>query len=262
LTPGAEQHAPQPGGSNSLRPTSSSAGPSSPNLQLQQHSSKDGSGEALPSRGAIFISPQTDTSSDRSSTRAVCSSWTCGNCQETGHTLADCTRELDSYGFLTGCPNCNTTEHNYDDCQDILQQHDRVRDYHFLIFRRIGKPPIRSRIDIRLLGNGRISKLDGMPQSSEFALARICRSLLQDPNEMIMDPSWDSPNIIEGYSVFSRHNGAPAPRVMGFPPGYDEQQHQVHTQPPDVVGPVSQNPAGPDPFQQPQQDTPLQWASN
>ena len=267
MTLGAEHHSPGAGGSDPPRPTSSSAEPTSPSVQSQQHVPKDDSDQALPSRGAVSISPQTDSSNGGSSqalsgTGAVNSSWTCGNCQEDGHTLADCTRELDSQGFLTGCPKCNTKEHNYDDCQDILQHHDRVRDYHFLIFRRIGKPPIRSRIDIEFLGNGRISKLNGMPQKPDFALARMSRSLLQDPNEMIMDPAWDPPKIIEGYSVFSQHNRAPKLRVMGFPPGYSEQQHQVSVHQPWVAVPVFQNPARPYTFQCPHQYPPLQWASD
>jgi len=41
----------------------------------------------------------------------------CGACQEEGHVLANCTRKIDKYGFLPGCPRCNTRNHTFDDCE-------------------------------------------------------------------------------------------------------------------------------------------------
>ncbi|PVH88965.1 hypothetical protein DL98DRAFT_524578 [Cadophora sp. DSE1049] len=172
-TLGAERHFSQPGCSGSSRTASSSSpNPTSLTSQPQRNTSKDGSGRML------------------LSTEYVYPPWTCGNCREDGHTLADCTRNLDSDGFLTGCPKCNTQDHSYDSCQDNLQGQDPVKDYHFLVFRRSGKPPIRTRIDVRSLGNGAISKLRGMPQTSKFALDRKKKGLLQNPDETIIDPTW------------------------------------------------------------------------
>ena len=57
----------------------------------------------------------------------------CGNCSEAGHSLADCTYNIDEYGYLNGCPRCNTLSHNYADCPAPKFAHD---DYFYLITKR------------------------------------------------------------------------------------------------------------------------------
>ncbi|KAH7409445.1 hypothetical protein BKA64DRAFT_774200 [Cadophora sp. MPI-SDFR-AT-0126] len=173
LTLGAGDHVWQPQSCGPSQPASSYIpNPSHLASQPQRKASKDGSDHMLPSTEQVY--PR----------------WTCGNCQEHGHTLADCTRHLDSYGFVSGCPKCNTRDHFYDSCQGNTRRQDLVKDYHFLVFRRVGKPPIRTKADVRSLGNGAISNLRGMPQTYEFALDRKQKGLPQNPDEIILDPIW------------------------------------------------------------------------
>ncbi|KAK0109919.1 hypothetical protein ONS95_002590 [Cadophora gregata] len=179
---GSEYHSSQPGDAVS------SSNPSHRALttQDQQNASQYGAGHKL----------------KLGSSKDACSPWTCGNCKEGGHTLADCTKNLDSHGFLPGCPVCNTLAHNYDGCQNnSLQERDHVKDFHFLVFRRIGKPPVRTSLDFRHMGNGETSKLRGMPQTYQFALERKERGLPHDPEEIIFDPTWkNNPRDIKDQS--------------------------------------------------------------
>ncbi|PVH89088.1 hypothetical protein DL98DRAFT_579802 [Cadophora sp. DSE1049] len=118
----------------------------------------------------------------------------CGNCSEAGHSLADCTYNIDEYGYLNGCPRCNTLEHNYADCPAPKFSHD---DYFYLVTKRHGKPPLRCRWDFRL-GYWKkfkecVYKNDTTamrPQTAAFAKDRRNRGVVQAWNEIVLDPIW------------------------------------------------------------------------
>ena len=118
----------------------------------------------------------------------------CGNCSEAGHSLADCTYNIDQYGYLNGCPRCNTLSHNYADCAAPIFAQD---DYFYLITKRHGKPPLRCRWDFRL---GYWKKFKECvyeddttamrPQTAAFAKARRDKGVVQMWNEIVLDPIW------------------------------------------------------------------------
>ncbi|KAK0103890.1 hypothetical protein ONS96_004998 [Cadophora gregata f. sp. sojae] len=118
----------------------------------------------------------------------------CGNCSQAGHSLADCTYNIDEYGYLNGCPRCNTLQRNYADCPCPKLPHD---DYHYLITKRHGKPPLRCRWDFRL-GYWKEFKdcvyqddTNAMrPQTAAFAKERRDRGVVQSWNEIVLDPIW------------------------------------------------------------------------
>ena len=118
----------------------------------------------------------------------------CGNCSEAGHSLADCTYNIDEYGYLNGCPRCNTLSHNYADCPAPKFAHD---DYFYLITKRHGKPPLQCRWDFRL---GYWKKFKECvyqddatamrPQTAAFAKERRHMGVVQMWNEVVLDPIW------------------------------------------------------------------------
>ncbi|KAG4414713.1 hypothetical protein IFR04_012147 [Cadophora malorum] len=118
----------------------------------------------------------------------------CGNCSEAGHSLADCTYNIDQYGYLNGCPRCNTLSHNYADCAAPIFAQD---DYFYLITKRHGKPPLRCRWDFRL---GYWKKFKECvyeddttamrPQTAAFVKARRDKGVVQMWNEIVLDPIW------------------------------------------------------------------------
>ncbi|KAG4436776.1 hypothetical protein IFR05_007751 [Cadophora sp. M221] len=122
----------------------------------------------------------------------------CGNCSEAGHSLAECTHDIDEYGFLNGCPRCNTRQHNYADCPGPKHNHD---NFHYLISKRHGKPPIRCSWDYR---KGYRAKFKGYkningaevkrPQTAAFAMERRYNGVVQAWDEIVLDPSWYGPN--------------------------------------------------------------------
>ncbi|KAH6712659.1 hypothetical protein BKA61DRAFT_576282 [Leptodontidium sp. MPI-SDFR-AT-0119] len=122
----------------------------------------------------------------------------CGNCSEVGHSLADCTHNIDEYGFLNGCPRCNTREHNYADCLRPKQNHD---NFYYLISKRHGRPPLRCSWDFR---TGYWAKFKGYmdgnatevkrPQTAAFAKERRDSGVVQAWDEIVLDPSWYKPN--------------------------------------------------------------------
>ncbi|KAG4436221.1 hypothetical protein IFR05_008277 [Cadophora sp. M221] len=63
----------------------------------------------------------------------------CANCGEKGHGIRICTRNIDQYGFLNGCPRYNTRKHNYADCP-VPHKKD---EYRYLVRLRIRKQPLR-----------------------------------------------------------------------------------------------------------------------
>ena len=118
----------------------------------------------------------------------------CGNCSEAGHSLADCTYNIDEYGYLNGCPRCDTLSHNYADCPAPKFAHD---DYFYLITKRHGKPPLRCRWDFRLGYWKRFKEsvyqddaTAMRPQTPWFAKDRRDRGVVQMWNEIVLDPIW------------------------------------------------------------------------
>lgn len=112
-----------------------------------------------------------------------------------GHVLADCTKKVDVYGFLAGCPLCNTTKHNIDQCNRPSQEKKRGKQlkqgdlFHFMVVRRISKPPFRSRLDFRFINPEKWAVLDRYPQTCQFAAYRRKKEIYQGVREEVDDPS-------------------------------------------------------------------------
>jgi hypothetical protein len=128
---------------------------------------------------------------------------TCGACYQKGHVLADCTRKVDVYGFLAGCPLCNTTRHNIDQCNGQTQGKHRGKKrrpselFYYMVVRRIGKPPVRSRLDFRFINPEKWAVLDQYPQTCQFAAYRRNNKIAQGVEEQVDDPNWADPNSVK-----------------------------------------------------------------
>lgn len=128
---------------------------------------------------------------------------TCGACYQKGHVLADCTRKVDVYGFLAGCPLCNTTKHNIDQCNRPTQGKKRGKKptqgdlFHFMVVKRVGKPPLRSRLDFRFIHPRRWAVLARYPQTCQFAASRQMKEIVQGVGEEVDDPSWANPSSVK-----------------------------------------------------------------
>jgi hypothetical protein len=126
----------------------------------------------------------------------------CGACNQKGHILGECTRKVDFYGFLIGCPRCNTTKHNIDQCTGPTHGKKKgkkptLSDLWFLmVLRRIGKPPVRSALDFRFINPERWARLERYPQTCQFAAARRNNKIGQGVDERIEDPSWANPDSV------------------------------------------------------------------
>jgi len=127
---------------------------------------------------------------------------TCGACYQPGHILADCTRKIDKYGFLCGCPRCNTAKHNFDDCVGMpwgkKMKKPKLSDYwYWVVIKRLGKPPLRSRLDFRFVNEGKWAALTKLhPQTYQFAAAHRKHQIYQGIDEKMEDPSWEHPESI------------------------------------------------------------------
>ncbi|KUJ21386.1 uncharacterized protein LY89DRAFT_665821 [Mollisia scopiformis] len=121
----------------------------------------------------------------------------CGGCRKSGHVLADCTYNVDEYGFIDGCPHCNTVEHRIDDCpgrSTAIPGRGKLKRktlFSLLVRGRAGKPPFRSAVDFRFISPDQFRTLDAFPQTCQFALARRDRRLYpQSHKDRVMDSSW------------------------------------------------------------------------
>jgi hypothetical protein len=119
---------------------------------------------------------------------------TCGACHQKGHVLADCTRTVDVYGFLVGCPLCNTTKHNVDQCKRKPKQGDL---FYYMVVKRVGKPPLRSGLDFRFILPKRWAVLTRYPQTCQFAASRRNNRTVQGVEEQVDDPNWANPNSVK-----------------------------------------------------------------
>jgi hypothetical protein len=66
----------------------------------------------------------------------------CGNCTNTGHSVQDCSRNLDDEGFVNACPFCNTNKHNAMRCP-LVPGRKLSQLYHYFVRCRAGKAPLR-----------------------------------------------------------------------------------------------------------------------
>ncbi|KAE8443784.1 hypothetical protein EG329_001378 [Mollisiaceae sp. DMI_Dod_QoI] len=119
----------------------------------------------------------------------------CGGCGIEGHPLADCTKNVDEYGFINGCPKCNTTKHLIDNCRSKNRLTDG-RMFYFLVVKRLGKPPLRSREDFRFVSPKKFAELKKYPQTCQFAAQRRNHGISQMVTEIVLDPSWKSPHLV------------------------------------------------------------------
>ncbi|KAN0114570.1 hypothetical protein V8E51_004114 [Hyaloscypha variabilis] len=120
----------------------------------------------------------------------------CGACFQLGHELCDCTRRVDSSGFLNGCPRCNTTHHSFDQCGGNKRPSLPSYAFDLMVVRRIGKPPIRSSIDFRFLDPAKFASLERFPQTCQFAAARHRNKVRQEVHKQVHDPSWAKPESV------------------------------------------------------------------
>ena len=133
----------------------------------------------------------------------------CANCGELGHPLGECTRHVDPDGFVNGCPPCNIREHLYDACT-LKKARD---EYHFLVTKRHNKPPIRTKLDFRLVNATRFQRDKCRPHTREFSAGRARLGIQQDPSDCtVEDPHWTDPTSVIG----SQSHPLDAPRV--WPP--------------------------------------------
>ncbi|KAF4636367.1 hypothetical protein G7Y89_g1715 [Cudoniella acicularis] len=119
----------------------------------------------------------------------------CGNCQDIGHEVADCTRNLDSEGFVNACPFHNTNSHSAFRCPDVYDIPLR-KLYYFLVRRRAGKPPIRCPWNFWSIDPVRWEAQRDVvrPQRAQFALDRAQKMGWQGIREVVRDPMFDGAN--------------------------------------------------------------------
>ncbi|KAH9223865.1 hypothetical protein DL95DRAFT_452848 [Leptodontidium sp. 2 PMI_412] len=116
----------------------------------------------------------------------------CDNCGEKGHGIRICTRNIDQYGFLNGCPRCNSRKHNYADCP----VDNKKEEYRYMVRLRMGRPPLRWNKDYREIDLKKWNAETIRPQTAHFAAARKSQGISQGINELISDPIWLTPDIV------------------------------------------------------------------
>ncbi|PVH88966.1 hypothetical protein DL98DRAFT_580512 [Cadophora sp. DSE1049] len=117
----------------------------------------------------------------------------CDNCGEKGHGIRICTRNIDEYGFLNGCPRCNNRQHNYADCP---HKSNAREDYAFLVRHRAGRAPLRWNKDYRDINAKKWNTEAIRPQTAQFAAARQSQGIVQRADEVVSDPNWLTATVI------------------------------------------------------------------
>jgi hypothetical protein len=104
-----------------------------------------------------------------------------------GHSVKDCTRLVDTDGFVNACPFCNKGDHNPNTCKSA---HTLTDAYYLLVVCRHGKPPIRCNWDLKALDPKRWETERFRPQNPAFALNRRGAHGDQALFSTIMAPLW------------------------------------------------------------------------
>jgi hypothetical protein len=85
-----------------------------------------------------------------------------------------------------------------------------VRFVVLVVLRRIGKPPVRSALDFRLINPEKWALLVRYPQTCQFAAARRNNKIVQGVDEQIEDPSWANPDSVRSQVHPLEAKGRPA----------------------------------------------------
>jgi hypothetical protein len=104
-----------------------------------------------------------------------------------GHSVKDCTRLVDTDGFVNACPFCNKGDHNPNTCKSA---HTLTDAYYLLVVCRHGKPPIRCNWDLKALDPKRWETEKFRPQNPAFAINRRVGHGDQALFSTIMAPLW------------------------------------------------------------------------
>jgi hypothetical protein len=115
----------------------------------------------------------------------------CGNCSLTGHSVEECSRNLDSEGFVNACPLCNTNRHNAMHCPVLLTM-NLSQLYHYFVRCRQGRPPLRGPWNFWEVYPAKWDQDANRLrlQTASFAQDRANRVGWQQLDELVIDPIW------------------------------------------------------------------------